>query len=114
MHKATHSAPILTDPTPISKPRLGIHDSLLPYSPGGVFSQGLFLNIQAWKKPGVLEDVRSTNWLDAMRSSSPRNLIKNNGLDFSSIDEDIAYRNWMVFLFSRSLFILVVFTKIIS
>ncbi|XP_071707908.1 trehalose-phosphate phosphatase A-like [Rutidosis leptorrhynchoides] len=93
--KASHSAPILTDPTPISKPRLGIHDSLLPYSTAGVFSQGPFLTIQ-WKKPGVFDDVRSTNWLDAMKSSSPRNLIKNNGTDFSSNDMDLAYRNWML------------------
>lgn len=93
--KANHSAPILTDPTPITKPRLGIHDSLLPYSSAGVFSQGPFITIP-WKKPGVLDDVRSSSWLDAMKSSSPRNIIKNNGIDFSSNDADVAYRNWMI------------------
>ncbi|KAK1409205.1 hypothetical protein QVD17_35730 [Tagetes erecta] len=86
--KATHSAPILTDPTPIGKPRLGIHDSLLPYASSGVFSQAPFL-----KKPGLLDDVRSTSWLDAMKSSSPRNVLKNNATDLSN---DVAYRNWMI------------------
>nr|XP_043632507.1 trehalose-phosphate phosphatase A-like [Erigeron canadensis]XP_043632508.1 trehalose-phosphate phosphatase A-like [Erigeron canadensis]XP_043632509.1 trehalose-phosphate phosphatase A-like [Erigeron canadensis] len=93
--KANHSAPILTDPTPISKPRLGIHDSLLPFSSSGVFSQGPFLTIP-WKKPGLLDDVLSTSWLDAMKSSSPRHIIKSNGIDFSSNDVDVAYRSWML------------------
>ncbi|KAM0023713.1 putative trehalose-phosphatase [Helianthus debilis subsp. tardiflorus] len=90
--KANHSAPILTDPTPITKPRVGIHDSLLPYSSSGVFSQAPYLKTQR-KKPGLLDDVRSTNWLDAMKSSSPRNIIKNNGTDLSN---DVAYCNWML------------------
>lgn len=85
--KVNHSAPVLTDPTPINKPRLGIHDSLLP-----VFSsQGSFV-----KKPGVFDDVRATNWLDAMKSSSPRNITKYYGTDFSSNDADAAYRDWML------------------
>lgn len=88
--KANHSAPVLTDPTPINKPRLGIHDSLLP-----VFSQGPFVTIP-WKKPGVFDDVRATNWLDAMKSSSPRNITKYYGTDFSSNDADAAYRDWML------------------
>ncbi|CAH1420106.1 unnamed protein product [Lactuca virosa] len=91
--KANHSAPVLNDPTPVNKPRLGIHDSL------GLrthFSQTPFLTI-AWKKPGgVLDDVRSTNWLDAMKSSSPRNVTKYYGTDFSSNDADMAYRDWML------------------
>ncbi|PWA88481.1 HAD-superfamily hydrolase, subfamily IIB [Artemisia annua] len=95
MHKTNHSAPILADPTPITKPKLGIHDSILPYSSAGVFSQSPFLTVP-WKKPGVLDDVLSTSWLDAMKSSSPRNLIKNNGTDFSSNDVDLAYLNWML------------------
>ncbi|PWA86167.1 HAD-superfamily hydrolase, subfamily IIB [Artemisia annua] len=95
MHKTNHSAPILADPTPITKPKLGIHDSILPYSSAGVFSQSPFLTVP-WKKPGVLDDVLSTSWLDAMKSSSPRNLIKNNGNDFSSNDVDLAYLNWML------------------
>ncbi|KAK1421390.1 hypothetical protein QVD17_23688 [Tagetes erecta] len=93
--KSNHSSPILTDPIPISKPRLGIHDSLLPYSSSGVFSQGLFLTIP-WNKPGLLDDVLSTSWLDAMKSSSPRNTMKYNGYDFSTNDVDAAYRNWML------------------
>ncbi|XP_076895380.1 trehalose-phosphate phosphatase A-like [Bidens hawaiensis] len=86
--KANHSAPILTDPTPVNKPRLGVHDSLPPYSSSGVFSQALLR-----KKPGLLDDFRSTNLLDAMKSSSPRNIIKNSGSDLSN---EVAYRNWML------------------
>ncbi|KAL4575951.1 hypothetical protein LXL04_012038 [Taraxacum kok-saghyz] len=83
--KASHSPPVLTDPTPINKPRLGIH-----------FSQDPFLTIP-WKKPGgVLDDVRASNWLDAMKSSSPRNITKHYGVEFSSSDADMAYRDWML------------------
>ncbi|KAK9078069.1 hypothetical protein SSX86_002126 [Deinandra increscens subsp. villosa] len=93
--KSNHSSPILTDPMPITKPRLRIHDSLLPYSSSGFISQGPFLTIP-WKKPGLLDDVLSTSWFDAMKSSSPRNIIKYNGYDFSSDDVDVAYNNWML------------------
>lgn len=92
--KANHSSPVLTDPTPITKPRLAIHDSLCPL-PHSHFSQGPFLTIP-WKKPGVLDDVRATNWLDAMKSSSPRNITKYYGTDVSSNDAEVAYRDWML------------------
>ncbi|XP_076927411.1 trehalose-phosphate phosphatase A-like [Bidens hawaiensis] len=93
--KSNHVSPILTDPITISKPRLGIHESLLPYPSSEVFTQGPFLTIP-WKKPGLLDDVLSTSWLDAMKSSSPRNIIKYYGNDFSSNDVDVAYCNWMI------------------
>ncbi|MFS7958521.1 putative trehalose-phosphatase [Helianthus anomalus] len=89
------NSPILTDPIPISKPRLDFHDSLLPYSSSEVFSQGPFLTIP-WKKTGLLDDVLSTSWLDAMKSSSPRNIMKYNGNEFSPNDADVAYHNWML------------------
>ncbi|KAL6977625.1 trehalose-phosphatase [Sarracenia purpurea var. burkii] len=85
--KSNHSAPVLTDPAPMNKSRLGIHSSL--YSPPGVvFSAGLFLT----------DDVRSSSWLDAMKSSSPthRKIAKDSGTELVSTDTDVAYRNWML------------------
>lgn len=96
--KSNHSSPVLTDPTPMNKPRLGIHAALLPYSPAGaVFSPGLFLS-STWKKPGILNDVRSSSWLDAMKSSSPthRKKSKDTSFDIALSDVDVAYRNWML------------------
>lgn len=92
--KSNHTAPVLTDPAPISKSRLGVHSSLLPYSPGTAFSSNLFLTIP-WKKTGVLDDVRSSSWLDAMKSSSPthKRITKEN----ASADNDVAYATWTVY-----------------
>jgi trehalose 6-phosphate phosphatase len=68
--KSNHASPVLTDPAPINKSRLG-HSSLLPYSqPGASLSSTKYMTIPR-KKPGKLDDVRSNGWLDAMISSSP-------------------------------------------
>ncbi|KAH9678376.1 Trehalose-phosphate phosphatase A [Citrus sinensis] len=93
--KTNHSAPVLTDPAPISKSRLGVHSSLLPYSPSGTFPSDLFLAIPR-KKTGVLDDVRARSWLDAMKSSSPppKWMAKESNNEFSSTDTDVAYRTW--------------------
>ncbi|ESR34915.1 hypothetical protein CICLE_v10005151mg [Citrus x clementina] len=93
--KTNHSAPVLTDPAPISKSRLGIHSSLLPYSPSGTFPSDLFLAIPR-KKTGVLDDVRACSWLDAMKSSSPppKWMAKESNNEFLSTDTDVAYRTW--------------------
>ncbi|XP_002510945.2 trehalose-phosphate phosphatase A isoform X1 [Ricinus communis] len=94
--KSNHNAPVLTDPAPISKSRLGVHSSLLPYSSAGAaFSSNLWLTIPR-KKTGVLDDVRSNNWLDAMKSSSPphKRITKDLSSEFSSVDVDFAYRTW--------------------
>lgn len=96
--KSNHTAPVLTDPAPLSKSRLGVHSSLFPYSPSGAaFSPGLFLTIPR-KKTGVLDDVRSSSWLDAMKASSPphRKLAKDVNNEFAPSDADVAYRTWMV------------------
>lgn len=95
--KSNHTAPVLTDPAPISKSRLGVHSSLLPYSPGAAFSHNLFLNIPR-KKTGVLDDVRSTSWLDAMKSSSPphKKINKDLSNEHSSTDADALYRTWLL------------------
>ncbi|KAF8379262.1 hypothetical protein HHK36_028695 [Tetracentron sinense] len=93
-----HAAAVLTDPPPINKSRIGIYSSLLPYSPPGAgFSSGLYLTIPR-KRPGILDDVRSSGWLDAMRSSSPprKKLTKDFNIEVASDDTDVAYRSWML------------------
>ncbi|XP_062092165.1 trehalose-phosphate phosphatase A [Humulus lupulus] len=94
--KSNHTVPVLTDPAPLSKSRLGVHSNLFSYSPpGAAFSPSLLLTIPR-KKTGVLDDVRSSSWLDAMKASSPPhrkiNCINN---DSPTYDVDFAYRTWM-------------------
>ncbi|KAJ4706221.1 Trehalose 6-phosphate phosphatase [Melia azedarach] len=95
--KSSHTAPVLTDPAPISKSRLGVHSSLLPYSPPGAFSSDLFLAIPR-KKTGVLDDVRANSWLDAMKASSPphKKMAKESINEVGSPDKDVAYRTWLL------------------
>lgn len=103
--KSNHTAPVLTDSIP-NNARLGIYNALLPYSPpGAVFSQGLFLNIPR-KRPWLLDEVRSTSWLDAMKSSSPthKKKTKDSSNEPALTDNDVAYRNWMVFLSPQYIF----------
>ncbi|KAJ4953761.1 hypothetical protein NE237_030593 [Protea cynaroides] len=97
--KSNHAAPVLTDPAPIHKSRLGIHSSLFPYpSPGAVFSSGLYLTIPRKKSiPGKLDDVRAGGWLDAMLSSSPpRKKTKELNFEVASDDADVAFGSWML------------------
>ncbi|KAK8626166.1 hypothetical protein V6N13_133818 [Hibiscus sabdariffa] len=98
--KSNHSSPVLTDPIPISKSRLGIHSNLLSYpQSGGSLSSGKYKTISR-KKPAKLEDVWSNGWLDAMKSSSPprKKLIKGFDIEFAADDDDtdIAYHSWMI------------------
>ncbi|KAM5572826.1 putative trehalose-phosphate phosphatase F [Rosa sericea] len=96
--KTNHAAPVLTDPAPtISKSRLGIHSSLLPYSQQGAPFSGKYITIPR-KKPGKLDDVRSNGWLDAMKSSSPprKKLNKDFSVEVASDDNDNAYLSWML------------------
>lgn len=95
--KSNHT-PVLTDAAPITKSRLGVHSSMLPYSPtGAAFSHGMLLTIPR-KKTGILEDVRSSSWLDAMKSSSPtaKKITKDINHGFASSDADSAYLTWLV------------------
>lgn len=103
--KSNHTAPVLADPAPISKSRLGVHSSLLPYSPPGAFSQNLLLNIPR-KKTGVLDDVRASSWLDAMKASSPphKKITKDLNHETATSEADIAYRTWMV-IFSSYIYL---------
>lgn len=90
--KTNHASPVLTDPAPMNKSRLGMHSSLLPYSqPGAAFSSSLYLAIPR-KKPGKLDDVLSNGWLDAMKSSSPpRKKFLKEINDVPSGDTDVKY-----------------------
>ncbi|PSR91567.1 Trehalose-phosphate phosphatase [Actinidia chinensis var. chinensis] len=95
--KLTNVSPVLTDPAPINKSRIGIHSSLLPYSQSGAsFSSGLLTMPR--KKPGKLDDVRSNGWLDAMISSSPprKKMLKDFNFEVDSDDRDIGYISWVV------------------
>ncbi|CAD5174653.1 unnamed protein product [Musa acuminata subsp. malaccensis] len=95
-----HSSPVLTDPVPLSKSRLGLPSNLTPYSPVAApySSSGLYLQIPR-RKAGKLDDVRATGWLDAMKSSSPprKKLMNKDFTSESQPDEtDAAYRTWMM------------------
>ncbi|XP_028753478.1 trehalose-phosphate phosphatase A isoform X1 [Neltuma alba] len=95
--KSNHT-PVLTDAAPITKSRLGVHSSLLPYSPtGAAFPSALLLTIPR-KKAGFLDDVRSSGWLDAMKSSSPtaKKITKDINHGFASSDADSAYATWLL------------------
>lgn len=97
--KSNHT-PVLTDTAPVTQARLGVHSSLLPYShTGATFTHGMLLTIPR-KKTGILEDVRSNGWLDAMKSSSPppRKITKDVNHCFASSDADTAgaYFNWLL------------------
>ncbi|KAB2088706.1 Trehalose-phosphate phosphatase [Gossypium arboreum] len=96
--KPNHSSPVLTDPIPINKSRLGIHSNLLSYpQSGGSLSPGKY-KMTPRKKPAKLDDVRSNGWLDAMKSSSPprKKLIKGFNIEVAADDIDIAYHSWMI------------------
>ncbi|XP_050229155.1 probable trehalose-phosphate phosphatase F [Mercurialis annua] len=95
--KSSNSSPVLTDPAPINKSRLGIHSNMLTYSQSGTsFSSGNH-NIPR-RKPGKLDDVRSNGWLDAMKASSPprKKLSKNFSIEIAPDESDIAYYSWIL------------------
>lgn len=95
--KSKHNSPVIAEPVPINKSRLGIASSLLPYPlPGAAFSHGLYLTIPK-KKTGVLDDVRSCSWIDGMKSSSPPSKkTKAAKTDLAPEDADLGYRTWML------------------
>ncbi|KAK4285134.1 hypothetical protein QN277_001875 [Acacia crassicarpa] len=95
--KSNHT-PILTDAAPMTKSRLGVHSSRLPYSPtGAAFPTSPLLTIPR-KKTGILDDVRCSSWLDAMKSSSPTamKITKDINHGFASSDADSAYSTWLL------------------
>ncbi|XP_058086084.1 probable trehalose-phosphate phosphatase F [Magnolia sinica] len=92
-------APLLADPVPTNKSRLGLHSSLLSCPPpASSFPSALYLTMP-WRKPipGKLDDVRANSWLDAMKSSSPRKmLIKDSNIEAVSDENDAAYHLWVL------------------
>ncbi|URD97763.1 CPuORF23 - conserved peptide uORF-containing transcript [Musa troglodytarum] len=96
--KSNHSSPVLTDPVPLSKSRLGLPSNITAYSlvAAPYSSSGLYLQIPR-RKAGKLDDVRATGWLDAMKSSSPprKKLMNKDFTSESQPDEtDAAYSTW--------------------
>ncbi|TYI35466.1 hypothetical protein ES332_A03G078300v1 [Gossypium tomentosum] len=88
--KSNHTALVLADPAPLNR----VSSGLLPYS-GATFSQNLFLTVPTMKA-GIL-DIRASNCLDSMESSSPpdkKSRDFNN--DLESTDTDVAYRAWLL------------------
>ncbi|XP_073285614.1 probable trehalose-phosphate phosphatase F [Primulina huaijiensis] len=87
--QSSKASPVLADPTPVNKSRLGIPSSLLP-------SFSTSISAVTRKKPGKLDDVQSNGWLDAMIASSPprKKAVK----DFNTLSDepDIAYLSWMI------------------
>lgn len=99
MDLKTKASPVLADPSssPISKSRLGMHSSLMPYSQSGTSFSSTILTIPR-KKPAKLDDVRSNGWLDAMKSSSPprKKILKDPFSGVSSDDGECAYQSWQL------------------
>ncbi|KAL3499531.1 hypothetical protein ACH5RR_038624 [Cinchona calisaya] len=93
--KYSKASPVLTDPAPMDKSRLGIR-GLLPCAQSGPSFSTSVLAIPR-KKPGKLDDVRSNGWLDAMKSSSPprKKIVKDVDVEVVSDDGDITYHSWM-------------------
>ncbi|KAL2901828.1 putative trehalose-phosphate phosphatase G [Bienertia sinuspersici] len=88
---------VLADPSSI-KERVTIHSNLMPYSQTGTsFSTGLYIPIPRKKTGGIIEDVLSNGWLDAMKSSSPprKKLLKDFNVGVASDDCDFSYSSWM-------------------
>lgn len=96
---STKASPVLTDPAPLNKSRLGIHSAVLPYSKSGTSFSATMLTIPR-KKPGKLDDVRSNGWLDSMKSSSPprKKILKDLSVEIVTDDADVDYVSWMVYL----------------
>ncbi|XP_061356220.1 probable trehalose-phosphate phosphatase G [Gastrolobium bilobum] len=86
MDLKTNHTPVLADTAPLTRSRLG---STIPH--------GSLLTIPR-KKTGILDDVRSSGWLDAMKSSSPTHnkISKDVSHGNASSDADAAYYTWLL------------------
>ncbi|KAG5048952.1 Trehalose-phosphate phosphatase A [Glycine soja] len=88
--------PVLTDATPLTRSRLGVPSGLSPYSPiGATFPHGNMLAIPR-KKTGILDDFRSSGWLDAMKSSSPTHTKVSKDVSHGIGSPDSAYSTWLL------------------
>ncbi|BAT92885.1 hypothetical protein VIGAN_07174300 [Vigna angularis var. angularis] len=90
--------PVLTDAAPLTRSRLGVSSGLSPYSSpkGATFPHhGPFLSIPR-KKTGILDDFRSSGWLDAMKCSSPTRNKVSKDLNHGIGSHDAAYSTWLL------------------
>lgn len=102
--KSKNASPVLADPAPLTKSRLGIPTNSMPCLPstnsvGPSFPDGLFFpSNQKRTKPSKLEDVRASGWLDAMKSSSPTYRDPNKDAKSAKVQGglDAAYHSWTV------------------
>ncbi|CAN8244640.1 unnamed protein product [Cochlearia groenlandica] len=104
--KSGHSSPVMTDSQPLSNSRLTVRQNRIPYSSSPTAAaaatalsqnnnnNSLLLTVPR-KKTGILDDVKSNSWLDAMKSSSPPPAIVNKD-NLNSEAADITYREWML------------------
>lgn len=97
--KANHTS-LLAETATLTRTRSRLGTpSTLSCSPtgGSTFLHGPSLTIPR-KKIGVLDDVRSNGWLDAMRSSSPthKKISMDVGHGVASSEADAAYLTWLV------------------
>ncbi|KAI5411327.1 hypothetical protein KIW84_056427 [Lathyrus oleraceus] len=97
--KANHTS-LLAETATLTRTRSRLGTpSTLSCSPtgGSTFLHGPSLTIPR-KKNGVLDDVRSNGWLDAMRSSSPthKKISMDVGHGVASSEADAAYLTWLL------------------
>ncbi|CAN1159080.1 Trehalose-phosphate phosphatase A [Linum perenne] len=90
--KPNHASPVLPDSAPVPKSRL--HSTQLP-CPVATFSPNLCLTVPR-KKAGLLDDVRSSSWLDAMKASSPPKRLTKEQSNEHAFPDDNGYLNWLI------------------
>ncbi|KAK4745468.1 hypothetical protein SAY87_011780 [Trapa incisa] len=96
--KTNHASPVLTESSSVNISRLAFRQNMLPCSsPTAVLSTGLHLTVPR-KKTGILDDVRSTGWLDAMIASSPppKRVTRDANEKDGAADTELSYQTWMV------------------
>ncbi|XP_056158925.1 trehalose-phosphate phosphatase A isoform X1 [Syzygium oleosum] len=94
--KSNHASPVLPETSPMNKSRLGRANFLPCSASSSPLSPGLNLTIP--RKNGILDDIRSAAWVDAMKSSSPppKMITKDINNDVVADEADVAYQTWML------------------
>ncbi|CAN6450841.1 unnamed protein product [Victoria cruziana] len=95
--KSNQPSPVLADPAPLTKPRLGVSCNLVPCSTTASYTSGIpaghYLGIGRKKHwPNNIENVYPNRWLDAMRASSPPH--RNYATKDEYSDQDAAFHLW--------------------
>ncbi|KAG9150251.1 hypothetical protein Leryth_009837 [Lithospermum erythrorhizon] len=90
-------SPILADSALMNNSPRAIHTARLPYSTNSPTFNSSLLKVPRMI-PEILDDVMSSGWLEAMKSSSPPHseLTRNFGSELTPTDADIAYKNWLL------------------